>query len=124
MILEIGSSNPICVLLFCVGCKYVSNISVNHCISLGDGDRALEILDDIQTRVPGSLEAWMQAAGVERRRGNMEATKEVFDRCLAICQEREDKNAHSHVSLKYARFHTLVSVFSFYIFYFNLLLAV
>lgn len=53
----------------------------------------------------------MQAAGVERRRGNMEATKEIFDRCLAICQEREDKNAHSHVSLKYARFHTLVSIF-------------
>ncbi|XP_042861360.1 pre-mRNA-processing factor 39-like isoform X3 [Penaeus japonicus] len=73
----------------------------------GDGDRALEILEDIQTRVPGSLEAWMQAAGVERRRGNLEATKEIFDRCLAICQEREDKNAHSHVSLKYARFHTL-----------------
>ncbi|KAG7157552.1 Pre-mRNA-processing factor 39-like 2 [Homarus americanus] len=54
----------------------------------------------------GSLEAWMQAAGVERRRGNMEAAKDIFVHCLCQCQDREDKNAHSHVSLKLARFYT------------------
>ncbi|XP_071519274.1 pre-mRNA-processing factor 39 isoform X2 [Panulirus ornatus] len=73
----------------------------------GNSDRALEILEDVQARVPGSLEAWMQAAGVERRRGNLEAAKEIFLRCLQQCQEREDKNAYSHVALKFARFHTL-----------------
>ncbi|XP_045596489.1 pre-mRNA-processing factor 39 isoform X2 [Procambarus clarkii] len=73
----------------------------------GNSDRSLEILEDVQTRVPGSLEAWMQAAGVERRRNNLVAATEVFSRCLQQCQEREDKNAHSHVSLKLARFHTL-----------------
>lgn len=70
-------------------------------------DRALEILEDIQERVPGSLEAWMQAAGVERRRGNLTAAKETYERCLNQCQDREDKDAHSHVSLKFARFFSL-----------------
>ncbi|XP_069945998.1 pre-mRNA-processing factor 39 isoform X2 [Cherax quadricarinatus] len=72
----------------------------------GNSDRSLEILEDIQARVPGSLEAWMQAAGVERRRNNLGAAKEIFSRCLQQCQDREDKNAHSHVSLKFARFQS------------------
>ncbi|KAK7078290.1 PRP39 pre-mRNA processing factor 39 [Halocaridina rubra] len=67
-------------------------------------DRALEILQEVQERILGSLEAWMQAAGVERRRGNLTAAKEIYNSCLTQCQEREDKEAHSHVSLKYARF--------------------
>ncbi|XP_068203314.1 pre-mRNA-processing factor 39 isoform X2 [Palaemon carinicauda] len=70
-------------------------------------DRALQILADIQERVPGSLESWMQAAGVERRRNNLEAAKEMFMKCLAQCQERDEKDAHSHVSLKLARFCSL-----------------
>ncbi|XP_064085220.1 pre-mRNA-processing factor 39-like [Macrobrachium nipponense] len=70
-------------------------------------DRALQILADVQERVPGSLEAWMQAAGVERRRNNTEAAKEMFMKCLAQCQERDEKDAHSHVSLKLARFCSL-----------------
>ncbi|XP_066962697.1 pre-mRNA-processing factor 39 isoform X2 [Macrobrachium rosenbergii] len=70
-------------------------------------DRALQILADVQERVPGSLEAWMQAAGVERRRNNTDAAKEMFMKCLAQCQERDEKDAHSHVSLKLARFCSL-----------------
>lgn len=72
-----------------------------------NSDRAIQILEDVQLKVPGSLEAWMQAAGVERRRGNLTAAKEVFERCLNHCQEREDKDAHSHVSLKFARYCSL-----------------
>lgn len=52
----------------------------------------------------------MQAAGVERRRGNQAGARQVFERCLVILLEEPDKNIHSHVSIKFARFLTMVSV--------------
>ena len=63
----------------------------------------------------------MQAAGVERRRGNLEAAKEMFAKCLSQCQDKEDKDAHSHVSLKLARFTSMVSRFFFFFSFFFLL---
>lgn len=50
----------------------------------------------------------MQAAGVERRRGNLAGARQVFERCLAILLEEPDKNIHSHVSIKFSRFLTMV----------------
>ncbi|KAG0717753.1 Pre-mRNA-processing factor 39 [Chionoecetes opilio] len=73
----------------------------------GDSDRALEILEALQQGNSPSLEAYMQAAGVERRRGNLGGGRQVFERCLTILMEEPDKNIHSHVSIKFARFLTM-----------------
>lgn len=73
----------------------------------GNAERALEILEGLQQGNSPSLEAYMQAAGVERRRGNLNGARQVFERCLAILLEEPDKNIHSHVSIKFARFLTM-----------------
>lgn len=73
----------------------------------GNAERALEILEGLQQGSTPSLEAYMQAAGVERRRGNLAGARQVFERCLAILLEEPDKNIHSHVSIKFARFLTM-----------------
>lgn len=73
----------------------------------GNADRALQILEGLQQCNSPSLEAYMQAAGVERRRDNQAGARQVFERCLVILLEEPDKNIHSHVSIKFARFLTM-----------------
>jgi len=70
----------------------------------GDCEKALEILGDVTSRVESCLEPWIQLAGVERRRGNINEAQEVYQRCLEQCRQREDKTIFAQVSLKFARF--------------------
>ncbi|CAL4099757.1 unnamed protein product [Meganyctiphanes norvegica] len=70
----------------------------------GDCEKSLEILGDVTSRVESCLEPWIQLAGVERRRGNIDEAQEVYTRCLEQCKAREDKNIFAQVSLKFARF--------------------
>ena len=69
----------------------------------------MEILGDVTSRVESCLEPWIQLAGVERRRGNIKEAQEVYQRCLEHCRQRDDKNIFAQVSLKYARFLSIVS---------------
>ncbi|XP_076063092.1 pre-mRNA-processing factor 39-like isoform X2 [Oratosquilla oratoria] len=70
----------------------------------GYADRSLEILKDVRERVIGGLEAWVQSAGVERRRGNLDAAQNLYLTCLEDCRNMDNKPSHSNMSLKYARF--------------------
>lgn len=72
-------------------------------------DEALEILKGVENRIPGGLEAYMQAIGIERRRGNISGAEKLFLSTLDMLKERKDKVSFGQMTIKFARFLTLVS---------------
>ena len=74
----------------------------------------MEILNGVQNRIPGGLEAYMQAIGVERRRGNLDNAENIFVSTLEMLKEREDKASFGQMTIKFARFLTLVGLNFFF----------
>ncbi|KAF2358087.1 Tetratricopeptide-like helical domain [Trinorchestia longiramus] len=75
----------------------------------GNVSVALELLSDIQSRLPDALEPHLQAIAVERRRGNLETAEKLFISSLEIFKSKENNLPLSYANLlvKYTRFLSL-----------------
>ena len=73
-----------------------------------DVPRALELLSEIQKRLPEALEPHLQAVAVERRRGNLQEAEELFLSSLAVFKDSEKLTlAYVNMIVRYARFISL-----------------
>lgn len=76
----------------------------------GNPERSLELLKEVQERIPEALEPWVQKAALERRRGRLDDAEQVY---LDGMQHFSSKNAniltvpHANLIIKYSRFITV-----------------
>lgn len=76
----------------------------------GNPNRALELLAELQSRLPEALEPHLQAVALERRRGNLEKAQELFESSLATFKEKAGTSlsvGYCNLLIKYARFLAL-----------------
>lgn len=104
--------------LYCAKLSYVHGtctgynnlqVTTNVFFISGNIDRALELLSELQTRLPDALEPHLQAIAVERRRGNLDKAIQLFEMGLETFQNK-DKGVplpYANLLVKYCRFMTL-----------------
>ena len=71
----------------------------------GNVPRALELLSELQTRLPEALEPHLQAVAIERRRGNLPQAEKLFLTSIEVFKSSEKvSSAYVNMIVRYARF--------------------